>query len=66
MKKQQYELVVEKHEQHQFIYDTVLVHYNANVSNAVVYVIEADQTQIEQLQAQITERELTFTLNRMD
>lgn len=62
-----YELVVEKDEQHHhFIYDTVRVILHSFVSNAVVYVIEADQTQLKQLETLLTERSLTFTLNRMD
>jgi hypothetical protein len=61
-----YELVVENSGDHQFVFDTVRVILHSHVSNAVVYLIEADPTQIEQLRTFITEHEVTFTLNRMD
>lgn len=61
-----YELVVENSGDHQFIHDTVRVVCHSHVSNSVVYLIEANTTQIEQLRTFITERGLTFILNRMD
>lgn len=63
----EYELVVEKDEQHHpFIYDTVHVIFHSSVSNAVVYVIQASESELERVQTLITERGLTFTVNRMN
>lgn len=61
-----HELVVENSGEHQFVFDTVRVVCHSHVSNSVVYLIEADATQIEQLRTFITERGLSFILNRMD
>ncbi len=61
-----YELVVENSGDHQFIHNTVRVAHSSFVSNAVVYVVEGNASELERLQTLLTERSLAFTLNRMD
>ncbi len=61
-----YELVVENNGGHQFIHDAVRVVCHLPVSNAIVYVVLSNAFELERLRTLLTERELTFTLNRMD